>query len=127
MKRNYEMMLLVNPQAASTTWDDLEKTLKAIFEKHGAEIQSFQKWGERRLAYQINKAGHKYYRGTYILVYFASNTDTLNPIKDDLRLNENVVRYMVLQLKKQIQQVAKPQDFETASLIPERGGPRNVE
>lgn len=127
MKRNYEMMLLVNPQAASTAWEDLEKALKGIFEKHGAEIQSFQKWGERRLAYQINKAGNKYYRGTYILVYFASNTDKLNPIKDDLRLNENVIRYMVLRLKKQIQQAAKPQDFETASLVPDRGGQKNVE
>jgi len=91
-KRMYEGMFLVDSAAATSNWDEVEAELQRVFERAGAEVLNLQKWDDRRLCYDI--AGHK--RGTYILTYFNVDPDRISGIERDVKLNEKLLRVMIL-------------------------------
>ena len=78
--------------AATSNWDEVEAELQRVFERADAEVLNLQKWDDRRLCYDI--AGHK--RGTYILTYFNVDPDRISGIERDVKLNEKLLRVMIL-------------------------------
>jgi len=112
-------MFLVDSALAGSDWDAVLQTIKSILQKAEAEILWLQKWGERKLAYEIN---HKA-RGTYILCYFRADGGKIRDIERDVRLSERIMRvlilradkYMAEQIERQLSQSAiRPAD-ESAS------------
>ena len=91
-KRMYEGMFLVDSATATSNWDEVEAELQRVFERADAEVLNLQKWDDRRLCYDI--AGHK--RGTYILTYFNVDPDRISGIERDVKLNEKLLRVMIL-------------------------------
>ena len=66
---------------------ELEK-VKALVEKFGGTIANIDDAGKKKLAYEIQKMSEAYY-------YFdTDNTDCPNEIEDQIRIMENVIRFM---------------------------------
>jgi small subunit ribosomal protein S6 len=101
-KRLYEAMFLVD-SAAATDWDGIIKTIQEILKRVDAEILSLNKWGERKLAYEID---HKS-RGTYILCYFRADTSRIREIERAVQLSEQIMRVLILSVEKQ--KITEPQ------------------
>ncbi|MEW9033696.1 MAG: 30S ribosomal protein S6 [Planifilum fimeticola] len=53
-----------------------------------------QDMGKRRLAYPIKKLRE----GVYTVVQFKSETDTVKELERNLRLDDNVIRHMVINI-----------------------------
>jgi small subunit ribosomal protein S6 len=68
--------------------------LHGILEKNHAEILASRPWDERRLAYPIGN--HK--KGLYYLTYFRTEGKNLVGIDHDCKLNELILRQMVLRI-----------------------------
>ena len=62
----YEGMFVMDNRQANRDWDGSLEKLKSMLAKHGAELVRAEKWGERKLAYEMQ--GRR--RGTYMLLYF---------------------------------------------------------
>jgi small subunit ribosomal protein S6 len=86
----YEGMFLL-PQSATGNLQEAADHIKQILERSEAEILSFRKWDERRLAYEIK--GNK--RGVYFLVYFKADATKLATIDRDIQLSEQLLRAMI--------------------------------
>lgn len=86
----YEGMFLF-PQSASANLQAAVDHVKELLDRADAEIVSFRKWDERRLAYEIK--GNK--RGIYFLVYFKAGVDRLAGLERDCNLSEQLLRSMV--------------------------------
>ena len=90
--RNYEIMLLVNPTAASKEWNQVTEEFSKTCEKHGAKVLLFNKWGKRKLAYPIKKMT----RGTYALGFFETDGEEVpKNIKAEFMLSERVMRTII--------------------------------
>ncbi len=92
----YEGMFLLDSRQANRDWDGLVESLKAILAKHGAQVERDVKWGERRLAYEIN--GRR--RGTYVLWYFNAPGEAITPIYREVELSDSVHRALILKVSK---------------------------
>ncbi|HBP19556.1 MAG TPA: 30S ribosomal protein S6 [Planctomycetes bacterium] len=93
--RLYELCILFDPNEATRTWDTLVSWIKdeLIEGKYGQHVLQVDKWADaRKLAYEI--AGLK--RGTYMVVWFRSETDKINDLERDLRLDDRSVRHVVI-------------------------------
>lgn len=86
----YEGLFLFPPAAGANLQAAVDR-INAILERANAEIISFRKWDERRLAYEIK--GNK--RGIYFLVYFRAASDKLVGIERDCNLSEELLRSMI--------------------------------
>jgi small subunit ribosomal protein S6 len=91
-KRLYEALFLIDSAEAAADWDGINDHIKKLFERNGAEIISMRKWDERPLAYTIRGKN----RGTYILIYFNSQTDKISSIERDAQLSERILRQIIL-------------------------------
>lgn len=86
----YEGMFLF-PQSAVADLQAAADHVTEILNRAGAEIISFKKWDERRLAYEVK--GNK--RGLYFLVYFKAKGAKVANIERDCSLSEKMLRAMV--------------------------------
>jgi len=93
--RLYEGMFLLDNRQANRDWDGSLEKLKGILSKHGAEIIRCEKWGERKLSYEIG--GRR--RGTYVLTYFSADGDAVNRIYRECELSDLVLRALILRIK----------------------------
>lgn len=94
--RLYEGLFLFDPAEAGKGMDGIVQIVTDALTKHGAEIISAEHWGDRRLAYEVG--GLK--RGSYILSYFNGNPAAMADLDRTLRLDERVIRHMVLHHEK---------------------------
>lgn len=90
----YEAMFLLDNRQANRDWDGSLDSVKALVTKHGSEIVRCEKWGERRLAYDID--GRR--RGTYVLMYFNAEGEAVNRIYRESELSELVLRVLMLKV-----------------------------
>ena len=59
-------------------------------------LQTDSPWGRRRLAYTIRHEGVDYRDGHYVLMYFTVLPSAIAEIERDLKLDTNVIRYLLL-------------------------------
>jgi len=88
-------MFVIDNRQANRDWDGTLEQLKGIVGKHGGELVRTDKWGERKLAYEIS--GRR--RGTYVLTYFNADGDAVGRIYRDCELSDLVLRTLILQVK----------------------------
>lgn len=94
MEATYELMLVCEPTIAGKDWNKVVEHCHGLVTQHGGEVLASSKWGDRKLAYEIR--GHK--RGSYMLVYFKSNTAHLAKINRQAELSDIVVRHLMIQV-----------------------------
>ena len=94
----YEGMFLVDPTMYAADPDAVEATVKGLLEKHGAKIAQFERWDERKLAYEIGGHG----RGVYLLTYFEMPGENLDALRRETRIIDAIVRQLVIRLEDEI-------------------------
>jgi small subunit ribosomal protein S6 len=104
-------MFLVDSTLAGSDWDAVLETIKSILRKAEVEILRLQKWGERKLAYEINRKA----RGTYILCYFRGDGSRIHDIERDVRLSERIMRVLILRADKHLAEQIERQLSQSAA------------
>ena len=95
-KRTYESVVIIN---AALEDEQVEATISRMQETittHGGELIELDKWGRKRLAYPIKKAKSGY----YVVFRFSATTDLVATLERNYRLDENIIRYLTIQLDK---------------------------
>tara|TARA_B100001059_G_scaffold233441_1_gene273511 strand:- start:13655 stop:14197 length:543 start_codon:yes stop_codon:yes gene_type:complete len=90
LTNNYEGLFLL-PQSAGSDLGGATELVKGLLDKVGAEIISFKKWDERRLAYEIK--GNK--RGLYFLCYFKIAGQEIAALERQCLLSEDMLRHLI--------------------------------
>lgn len=97
--REYEMLaVLVPDQGDEETQTAIDKMLGYITDESGTinSMSADSPWGRRRLAYTIRHEGVDYRDGHYVLVYFTAMPSAISEIERELKLDVNVIRYLLL-------------------------------
>ncbi len=88
---NYELIFVTKPNLDDETRETVLERVKSVIETNG-EIEKVDAWGNRKLAYPIQK----FTDGFYTLVNFKSSADVPKELDRNLRINENVIRHMIV-------------------------------
>jgi small subunit ribosomal protein S6 len=90
--RNYELMVILDPDLEErTVQPSMERYLKLVTDD-GGTVDSFESWGRRHLAYEIDKRSE----GIYAVVTMTAEPDTVKELDRQLSLNESVLRTKVI-------------------------------
>lgn len=90
--REYETVFLLHP---SLDEKEVEAEIQAVCDlitRTGGTIEDVERWGRRRLAYEIQKV----HDGTYTLVRFKAENQTLTDLARRYRLNERLLRHLTI-------------------------------
>ena len=94
--KHYELLFVLKP---TLTEEETAKNVEAINEiitNNGGEIAKVDNIGMRDLAYEVKKQK----RGYYTIIYFKSPTSAIKEIERNLRINENVIRFITIKYEK---------------------------
>ena len=92
MVRPYEAIYILDPTYDDARWDEDIEAIKQVISAKGGEVKEVQKWGRRRLAYEIGKKKE----GIYTLLRFDSDTAVPAELNRRFRLNESVLRHLIV-------------------------------
>ncbi len=90
--RNYELMLIIRPTLDATATAEEAEKVAELLKTSGGDLAKVSNWGRRKLAYAINDQ----MEGTYVLYHVALAPDALHDIEFSLKLNENILRYLIV-------------------------------
>lgn len=90
----YELLFIFKPDVEEEKRNQLLDKYKGIIETEG-EILEVNEWGNRKLAYEIQKQTEGY----YILVNFNASTDIPKELDRNLKIADEVVRHMIVKLE----------------------------
>jgi small subunit ribosomal protein S6 len=88
----YELLYFSDPRITDEDTTALKDRIMNLIRDNGGEIVQENDWGVRRLAYTVNKIDD----GHYFLLNFKSNPTFLTTLDRQLRLFQNVVRFMIV-------------------------------
>ena len=94
MKRKYELVYVVSPDASDEQVNDLHTQVDAIVQRLGGQIEKTDNWGRRKLAYEIGR--HK--EGTYVLEVINGHGDLMKEIDRRLRVTDLVIRHLTVRV-----------------------------
>lgn len=90
----YECMFILDSSKVAGDIAAADKNLRDLLEKHQAEVLISRPWDERRLSYPVSKQK----KGLYYLTYFSAEGKSLVGIEQDCKLNEMILRQLVLRI-----------------------------
>ena len=88
----YEIMLILDAELAEERQNEIVKRVRETAEKRGGKWVAHEPWGRRKLAYEIDKRSE----GTYHLLHFDSDSETLDEITRVLRITDGAMRHMAV-------------------------------
>ncbi len=97
--KTYETIAVIDAHQSEETIDSLINKIKKMITDNGGNIIDVNRWGKRRLAYEIKKKQHGYY------VYFLYEIDKgefPKVLEHNFRISEKMLRYLTLRLDKKV-------------------------
>ena len=89
--KNYELVYVVRPNAEDEVKEAVLNKIQEVISANG-EVEKVDTWCNRKLAYQIAK----FSEGFYVLVNFKASADLPKELDRNLKINENVIRHMIV-------------------------------
>jgi small subunit ribosomal protein S6 len=92
--RKYETMFILKSNLEEEKRNELINKFKSIIETNG-EITSVDEWGNRKLAYEINKLNDGY----YVLINFMAGTEVPKELDRNFKISDDVIRHLIVNLE----------------------------
>jgi small subunit ribosomal protein S6 len=107
-------MLILPAEADEATVSTATDRISAVAAKHSGEVRNVERWGRRRLAYELDHRNE----GFYVVVTFSAEPAAQTELERTLNLADEVLRHKVMALPpirdKQIRE-AQVRDKQLAS------------
>ncbi len=135
--RRYETVFIVNSELSEEQHQPLFDKLEGLVSDDQGVLVKFDKWGHKKLAYEIKKQT----RGYYVLMDFCGHGALVKEVERSMRLDDRVLKYMTVVKDKTVdveavkadieaakEQASKPEPAENATDEgKEKGGPESTE
>jgi small subunit ribosomal protein S6 len=116
MSRNYELVLMLDPEAADTDRERVADDVRKQIESAGT-LDRADTWGMRKLAYEIrqrNEADYRYYR-------FQGEPELLERLDHNLKIADGALRFRIFKVDPETTTNAPPASDRPASVGDGRG------
>lgn len=89
---NYELMYIIPSQSTDEEKEALIAQVNGMIEKDNGKIESVERLGNKKLAYEIEKKREGY----YVLVNFTAEASVPNKLGSLLSITSNIMRYIIV-------------------------------
>jgi small subunit ribosomal protein S6 len=90
--RRYETVIIVPVDLQDDDISGLAERYRAIIANHKGLVMKVEKWGKRKLAYEIKKQN----KGFYMLIDFAGESAVVNELERNLKIDDKILKFMTV-------------------------------
>ncbi len=91
--RKYEIMFIIKPMEEEQTNAVIEKFSKLIADNNGV-VEKEDRWGKRRLAYEIKK----HTDGFYCLFYVSAEPACVKEVDRVMKITDELLKHMIVRV-----------------------------
>ena len=91
--QKYETMYILQSQLEEEKIEELIEKFKSIVEREGGEVSNLDKWGKKKLAYEVKKQKE----GFYVLMNYTAPSKACEELERSFRITDGVLRYLIVQ------------------------------
>ena len=96
MKRPYETTFIVDAHLSNEQIESTINKYSKFIADNGGSIKLTDRWGKRRLAYEISKKQYGY----YVYIRFDADGDLIQTLEREYKLDDTIIRYLTLRVPK---------------------------
>ncbi|MBF7081390.1 30S ribosomal protein S6 [Desulfallas sp. Bu1-1] len=90
--RQYELVFIIRPDLEEEAVEAVIEKVKALAENNGAEVTKLDKWGKRRLAYEIKHVREGY----YVVMNFKGEAAVAAELDRVLKITDEILRHIIV-------------------------------
>ena len=90
--RAYEIVYVIRPDLTDEERTNKVERIYSLITENGGKIEETDDWGKRSLAYEIRH----YTEGYYGLTTFRLPPQAVEPLKERLNIDEEILRYQIV-------------------------------
>ncbi|OQX95970.1 30S ribosomal protein S6 [candidate division KSB1 bacterium 4572_119] len=94
MLRTYQSIVVIDSLLKSEEIDGIIEKVERIISNNGGKINELDRWGKKRLAYEIKKRQYGY----YVEFLFDAPNNLISVLDREYGLDENILRYLTIHL-----------------------------
>jgi len=111
----YESIIILDSLLSPKEIDAAIERFSGIIKEHGGTIRKVDKWGKKRLAYEIQKKQY----GFYTAIEFEATGNIPKELENEYNYNDNVLRYLTYRYDKhKLKAMAQEQKEAAAAAAP---------
>lgn len=96
IKRLYETTFIINASLEDPQIEVIIARIQEVIIKNGGDIVAINRWGRKRMLYQIKKKSSGY----YVNIEFNALTTIVKALAHVYMLDEHILRYLTIKLEK---------------------------
>ena len=97
MVRDYESIFILSTALDEAEAEKVSLRMQEVVAKNDGEVVKVERWGKRKLAYQIGR--HK--RGEYVLMRFKGEPKTVAELERNYKMTDSIVKFLTVRLEKE--------------------------
>ena len=90
--REYETLYVINPELTDDASNAVIDRLKGVIEKMNAELLREDRWGKRKLSFEVKKHG----RGNYTLYHYIGPVGVVAELERTMRNLDEIIRFLTV-------------------------------
>jgi len=101
MSKLYETIFIIDPTIDDSAIEGAIDSVTNLIQSNGYVIRQVDRWGKKRLAYEVKK--HR--DGFYVLMVFEAEPAFVTQLQRHYQLSESIIKYMVCNFEGDIDQL----------------------
>lgn len=95
--RRYETIFIASPVLTDEQVDDLVRNFEGIIAEQGGELLKTDKWGRKKLAYEVQK----FSEGYYTLFEMNAGSNLIAELERRMRNHDSVIKFLSVRMDEQ--------------------------
>ncbi|HXY41019.1 MAG TPA: 30S ribosomal protein S6 [Vicinamibacteria bacterium] len=101
--RVYEILFIADPNLGEPEVDALTTQVQGFVEQAGGKLQKVEKWGKKRLAYDVGR--HR--EGSYVLLVVEGGGGLVREAERRLKVTDGVIRFLTVRVDEELRKAER--------------------
>ena len=101
--RIYDILFIADPNLGEPEVDALAAQVQGLAEKDGGKLQKMEKWGKKRLAYDVRR--HR--EGYYVLLVVEGTGAMVKEVERRLKVTDGIIRYLTVRVDEELRKAER--------------------
>ena len=101
--RVYEILFVADPNLGEPEVDALAAQVQGFVERDGGKLQKMEKWGKKRLAYDVRR--HR--EGYYVLLVVEGTGAMVKEVERRIKVTDGIIRYLTVRVDEELRKAER--------------------
>lgn len=97
-ERTYEILFIADPNLSEPDVDTLTAQVQTYVEKEGGKVDKVEKWGKKRLAYEVKRQREGY----YVLLSVQGGAVMVKEVERRIKVTDGIIRHITVRVDEEL-------------------------